>query len=84
MPRDRVVPQSEVIRDILLEDSPCCGVPHPVVAAEGGRVAAGGLVPAPGVGRYAAEQVARLDLGGRFGSGLAYSCSRGSSQGLQL
>ena len=28
MLRERVVPQSEVIRAILLEDSPCCGVPH--------------------------------------------------------
>ena len=25
---DRILPQSEVIAAILLEDSPCCGVPH--------------------------------------------------------
>ena len=25
---ERIVPQSEVIRAVLLEDSPCCGVPH--------------------------------------------------------
>ena len=28
MLRDRILPQSEVIRAILLEDSPFCGVPH--------------------------------------------------------
>ena len=30
MPRERVAPQchSELIRAIVLEDSPCCGVPH--------------------------------------------------------
>ena len=28
MPRERVAPQSEVIRVIVLEDSLCCGVPH--------------------------------------------------------
>ena len=27
MPRERIVPQSEVIRAIVLGDSPCCGVP---------------------------------------------------------
>ena len=32
---ERVVPQSEVIRAILLEDSPCCGVPHLGLGAEG-------------------------------------------------
>ena len=26
---DRIVPRSEVIRAILLEDSPCCGMPAP-------------------------------------------------------
>ena len=26
MLRERILPQSEVIRAILLEDSPCCGV----------------------------------------------------------
>ena len=28
MPGERVVTQSEVVRAMLLEDSPCCGVPH--------------------------------------------------------
>ena len=28
MLREHIVPQSEVIRAVLLEDSPCCGVPH--------------------------------------------------------
>ena len=28
MLRERILPQSEVIRAIVLEDSPCCGVPH--------------------------------------------------------
>ena len=28
MPRKRVAPQSEVIRFIVMEDSPCCEVPH--------------------------------------------------------
>ena len=28
MPRERIAPQSEVIRVIVLEDSPCCEVPH--------------------------------------------------------
>ena len=28
MLRERIGPQSEVTRAIILEDSPCCGVPH--------------------------------------------------------
>ena len=35
MRRERVAPQPEVIGAILLEDSPCCGVPHRRHVAEG-------------------------------------------------
>ena len=52
MPREQIIPQSEVIRAILLEDSPCCGVPHRAVErpqpfcrvglARGGRDEGGG------------------------------------------
>ena len=28
MLRERVAPHSEVIRTIVLADSPCCGIPH--------------------------------------------------------
>ena len=31
---EHTVPQSEVIRAILLEDGPCCGIPHPVPVPE--------------------------------------------------
>ena len=31
MLRERVAPQSEVIRAIVLEDSPCCGGPAPAL-----------------------------------------------------
>ena len=34
MLRERVAPQSEVIRVIILEDSPCCEVPHRDVLAQ--------------------------------------------------
>ena len=30
---EHVVPRSEVIRAILLEESPCCGVPAPIAVA---------------------------------------------------
>ena len=32
--REQIVPQSEVIRAIVLEDSPCCEDPHLIFAAE--------------------------------------------------
>ena len=30
---ERILPQSEVITAILLEDSPCCGIPHRMLTA---------------------------------------------------
>ena len=37
MPRYRILSHSEVIRAILLEDSPCCGVPAPSAASQSRR-----------------------------------------------
>ena len=37
MPMERVAPQSEVMRAIVLEDSPCCEVPHGPRPAGPGR-----------------------------------------------
>ena len=34
MLRERVAPQSEEIRVIVLEGSSCCEVPHPFIAAQ--------------------------------------------------
>ena len=44
MLRERILPQSELIRAIILEGSPCCGVPHLRLDAE-----AAVRVPAPAV-----------------------------------
>ena len=49
MLEERVVPQSEVIRAILLEDSPCCGSPAPASAftARSARSPASAAAAAP-------------------------------------
>ena len=73
MPGERVAPQSEVIRAIVLEDSPCWGGAHLEVGRR--RAVAGGAVQLPVQHRRPRQLRGRLAGHYRLRV-LAYSCSR--------